>query len=107
MLHRLNYLNRSTIILQQGEICIMMYIHYCKSCARFHILNGHKQECPACESSLTEMQIPYLEFVELSTKERNLLMDLCKDEKSLKELSTSYRMYKYSKWYRERQKNAC
>ena len=85
----------------------MMYIHYCKNCSRFHILNGHKQECPACDGQLMEMQIPYLEFVELSTYERNLLQEMCLDERNLKELSTTYRMYKYSKWYRERQYSMC
>ncbi len=84
-----------------------MYIHYCKNCSRFHILNGHKQECPACNEHLTEMQIPYLEFVELSSFERNLLKEMCSDETKLKELSTTYRMYKYSKWYRESHVNAC
>ncbi len=79
----------------------MMYIHYCKRCARFHMLNGHKQNCPACDSLLTEMKMTYMEFVELSTNERNLLIETCKNETSLKELSTTYRMYKYSKWYRE------
>ena len=81
----------------------MMYIHYCKKCSRFHILNGHKQVCPACDSPLTEMQIPYLEFVELNHHERELLLELCQDENLLKELSTTYRMYKYSKWYRNNQ----
>lgn len=81
----------------------MMYIHYCKNCSRFHILNGHKQVCPACDESLTEMQITYLEFVDLSNHERELLLELCQDENLLKELSTTYRMYKYSKWYRNSQ----
>ena len=84
----------------------MMYIHYCKNCSRFHILNGHKQECPACDQPLTDMQIPYLEFVKLNVCERNLLLELCSDESSLKELSTTYRMYKYSKWYKEKKQNA-
>lgn len=85
----------------------MMYIHYCKNCSRFHMLNGHKQECPACDGPLTEMQIPYLDFVELDTYERNNLLNMCADDTSLRELSTTYRMYKYSKWYRNRQSNAC
>lgn len=81
----------------------MMYIHYCKNCSRFHILNGHKQVCPACDGALTEMQISYLEFVDLSNHERALLLELCQDENLIKELSTTYRMYKYSKWYRNSQ----
>ena len=81
----------------------MMYIHYCKNCSRFHILNGHKQTCPACDSSLHEMKITYMQYVDLSVHERNLLLETCKSETALKELSTTYRMYKYSKWYRKQQ----
>lgn len=77
----------------------MMYIHYCKNCSRFHILNGHKQVCPACDDKLAEMQISYLEFVDLSNHERALLLELCQNEEMLKELSTTYHMYKYNKWY--------
>lgn len=84
----------------------MMYIHYCKKCSRFHMLNGHKRDCPACDSPLHEMKMTYMEFVELSTHERKLLLETCKNEEALKELSTTYRMYKYSKWYRNQQYQA-
>lgn len=79
----------------------MMYIHFCNHCQHLHILNGHKMFCPKCNSKLTELQMPYLDFVSLSTTERSLLTELCSSEDSLKELSTSYRMHKYSKWYRQ------
>lgn len=78
----------------------MMYIHFCRHCRHLHILNGHKMFCPRCNTKLAELQMPYLDFVALSAMERSLLIELCSSEDSLKELSTSYRMYKYSKWYR-------
>ncbi len=83
----------------------MMYIHYCKTCSRFHILNGHKLTCPACHDSLTEMRMPYMDYINMNSKERESLAQKCADENMLKELSTTYRMYKYSKWYREQQLN--
>lgn len=79
----------------------MMYIHFCKTCSRIHMLNGHKMFCPRCSTSLTELQMSYLEYAELTPAERTLLTDLCSNEASLKELGTTYRMYKYNKWYKE------
>lgn len=84
----------------------MMYMHYCKQCNRIHMLNGHKMSCPKCSSSLTELRIPYMEFVEMDIEERDTFKSLCKDEEKLKSLSTTYRMYKYSKWYKEQQRKA-
>jgi len=81
----------------------MMYIHFCKNCKRIHMLNGHKMFCPRCSQTLTELQMPYLDYVALNATERTLFIELCSDEASLKEMSTTYRMYKYSKWYRNLQ----
>lgn len=78
----------------------MMYIHFCKTCSRFHILNGHKMTCPACSSPLIEMQMPYMDYVNMNAIQRKQLMEECSNDDSLKKLSTTYRMYKYSKWYR-------
>ena len=78
----------------------MMYIHFCRTCSRFHILNGHKMNCPACSCPLTEMRMPYMDYINMSQNEREELMEQCRNEDTLKELSTTYRMYKYSKWYR-------
>ena len=78
----------------------MMYIHFCRTCSRFHILNGHKMTCPACHDALTEMRIAYMDFIQLPINEREKLIEQCHDEDTLKKLSTTYRMYKYSKWYR-------
>lgn len=80
----------------------MMYIHFCSKCSRFHILNGHKMTCPACHSPLTEMRMPYMEYINMSLSEREILLNQCCNEETLKKLSNTYRMYKYSKWYRER-----
>lgn len=79
----------------------MMYVHFCKRCKRIHMLNGHKMFCPRCSMKLTELQISYLEYVNLNPSERALLTEMCSSEATLKELSTTYRMYKYSKWYRD------
>ena len=78
----------------------MMYIHFCRTCSRFHILNGHKMSCPACNRALTEMRMPNIDYINMSQREREELMEQCHNEETLKELSTTYRMYKYSKWYR-------
>lgn len=77
-----------------------MYIHFCKKCSRFHMLNGHKIICPACKEHLIEMRMPYMDYVNMSSKDREALAIECLDENTLKKLSTTYRMYKYSKWYR-------
>ena len=78
----------------------MMYIHFCKKCSRFHMLNGHKMTCPACNSPLIEMQMPYMDYVNMTATQRQQLLIECSNEDALKKLSTTYRMYKYSKWYR-------
>lgn len=80
----------------------MMYIHFCSKCSRFHILNGHKMTCPACHNPLTEMRMPYMEYINMSLSERENLLNQCRNEETLKKLSNTYRMYKYSKWYRDR-----
>lgn len=81
----------------------MMYMHYCKPCHRIHMLNGHKMICPKCGESITELRIPYMEYVSMDMAEREVFKARCYDEDQLKELRTTYRMYKYSKWYKELQ----
>ena len=81
----------------------MMYMHYCKRCHRIHMLNGHKMKCPKCSCSLTELRIPYMTYVEMDIEERKAYQALCQDDDKLRELSTTYRMYKYSKWYKDLQ----
>lgn len=79
----------------------MMYIHFCKNCSRFHILNGHKMTCPACFAPLNEMRMSYMDYINMSAPEREALAQECNNEDTLKKLSTTYRMFKYSKWYRD------
>ncbi|MBQ3105795.1 MAG: hypothetical protein IJC59_08065 [Lachnospiraceae bacterium] len=79
----------------------MMYLHYCKDCKRLHLLNGHKLYCPKCRTRLNELQMPYMEYITLSSTERSLLTELCGNDEALKELSTTYRMYKYNKSYKQ------
>lgn len=81
----------------------MMYMHYCKRCQKVHMLNGHKISCPRCEASLVELQISYLDYTNMSKEERTAFTARLKDPERLAKLSTTYRMYKYSKWYKELQ----
>ncbi|MGN1180670.1 MAG: hypothetical protein ACI4SD_05590 [Suilimivivens sp.] len=81
----------------------MMYMHYCKRCQRILMLNGHKMICPKCTEPLTELRISYLDYVNLDRKQREELCDACADEEQLGKMKATYRMYKYSKWYRELQ----
>lgn len=82
---------------------VMMYMHYCKRCHRIFMLNGHKMICPKCTDPLTELQISYLDYVDLDMEQREAFKSACADEKQLSKLKTTYRMYKYSKWYKELQ----
>ena len=79
----------------------MMYMHYCKRCQKVHMLNGHKMSCPRCEAPLAELQISYLDYTNMSREERAAFAARLKDPERLSKLSTTYRMYKYSKWYKE------
>ena len=80
-----------------------MYMHYCKRCHRVHMLNGHKRICPNCSGSITELKLSYMEYVSMNREARECFIARCADETQLSELSTTYRMYKYSKWYKELQ----
>lgn len=81
----------------------MMYMHYCKCCHRVFMLNGHRMICPKCTDPLTELRISYLDYVKLDIQEREEFKAACADEEQLMKMKTTYRMYKYSKWYRELQ----
>ncbi|MBO5208796.1 MAG: hypothetical protein J6B68_05560 [Lachnospiraceae bacterium] len=82
----------------------MMYMHYCKRCHRVHMLNGHKHFCPNCNESITELKISYMDYVSMNREEREAFAARCADAAQLPALSTTYRMYKYSKWYKDLQK---
>lgn len=81
----------------------MIYMHYCKTCNRVFMLNGHKLICPKCTDPLTELSISYLDYVALDMQQRKEFKNACADEEQLRKMKTAYRMYKYSKWYRELQ----
>ena len=81
----------------------MIYMHYCRSCQHIFMLNGHKMICPKCTAPLTELRISYLDYVNLTLRERKELCNSCADENQLRKMKATYRMYKYSKWYRELQ----
>lgn len=57
--------------------------------------------CPRCEAPLVELQISYLDYTNLSKEERSAFATRLKDPDRLSRLSTTYRMYKYSKWYKD------
>lgn len=59
--------------------------------------------CPKCSHALKELQMSYLDYVALNPDERELFITSCHDENHLHKISTTYRMYKYSKWYRDSQ----
>ena len=82
----------------------MMYMHYCKRCHRVYMLNGHKQFCPKCRETITELKLTYMDYVSMDESSRTTFNTCCADEEQLKMLSTKYRMYKYSKWYKDLQK---
>ena len=81
----------------------MMYLHFCKTCNRIHILNGHKQTCPKCNLPMKELQIPYMDYIQMDQEQRQMFLSQCNDEISLQKISTTYRMFKYCKWYRNLQ----
>ncbi len=81
-----------------------MYMHYCKRCHRVYMLNGHKQVCPKCREGIIELKISYMDYVSMNREERSNFCLTCSNDSELKKLSTTYRMYKYSKWYKELQK---
>lgn len=81
----------------------MMYMHYCKRCHRIYMLNGHKQNCPKCREAIAELKLSYMDYVSMDQEARVQFNNCCADEEQLRNLSTTYRMYKYSKWYKDLQ----
>ncbi len=59
----------------------MMYLHYCSSCDRIHMLSGHKTSCPACGNALAELTVSFLEYENMSTDERLLCLEYCRLQK--------------------------
>ena len=79
----------------------MMYMHYCVDCGRMYMLNGHHIACPKCTGVVSELKIAFYDYVKMDIEEREVLKMSCANEHNLSTLRTSYRMHKYSKWYRE------
>ena len=48
----------------------MIYVHLCKTCERIYLLNGHKTTCPKCSFSLTELQLPYQDYLSMPPSHR-------------------------------------
>lgn len=44
-----------------------------------------------------------MDYVTMNQEERTQFCNCCADNEQLQTLSTTYRMYKYSKWYKELQ----
>lgn len=82
----------------------MMYMHYCPQCHFLHMLNGHRLICPRCLEGLVELKISYLDYAAMKPEQRKQYLDECKDPDTLAQRKTTYRMYRYSKWYKEAQK---
>lgn len=79
----------------------MMYIHYCKECQYMHILNGHKSSCPKCNTLLNELNVSYLDYIEMNQQERAELLTYLADDTGLAKFSTFYRMSRYTKRQKE------
>lgn len=58
----------------------MMYVHYCKACHWVHLLNGHKQKCPRCNTTLMELSIPYRDYVAMNITEREIVKTKCAND---------------------------
>lgn len=48
----------------------MLYVHYCITCDKIHILNGHKKICPACGKKLHELKLTFLQYSTLDDTDR-------------------------------------
>ena len=64
----------------------MMYMHYCKSCHRVYMLNGHKQQCPKCHKVFLELKISYMDYVTMNQEERIRFCNCCADEEQLQQM---------------------
>ncbi len=65
------------------------------------MLNGHKVSCPSCENLLNELNISYLSYANMDKKNREMFLQELGTEDGLKKYTTTYRMLKYNKWFKE------
>ncbi len=52
----------------------MLYVHYCITCDKIHILNGHKKRCPACGKKLHELKLTFLQYSALDDTDRQTML---------------------------------
>lgn len=60
----------------------MLYVHYCITCDKIHILNGHKKFCPACGKKLHELKLTFLQYSTLDDTDRQKLLTRIHDRLS-------------------------
>ncbi len=68
----------------------MLYLHFCPFCQRIHILSGHRNICPACDNSITELSVSYDSYIRCERRERDILLEQCRNPVSLNKLTSSY-----------------
>ncbi len=68
----------------------MLYLHFCLSCERIHILSGHRVKCPACDSTVTELSVTYEKYIKLSKAQRESLIAQCSDPTYLSHICKIY-----------------
>ncbi len=73
----------------------MMYMHYCKNCDHFHMLNGHKHSCPGCGGALFELSISFLDFTQMDADERERYQKRCREQAERQEASPSCKKQAY------------
>ena len=71
-------------------IYLMLYLHFCSTCKRLHILSGHRITCPACDNSITELSIPYEIYIKMDSTGRESLLNQCTTPHMLQNISASY-----------------
>lgn len=76
-------------------------MHWCKTCKRVSMKNGHKTKCPKCGDELVELKVGYMEWTNKPTEEREKFIRKLEDEKFLNKHRLNYRMHRYTKWYAE------
>lgn len=68
----------------------MLYLHFCSSCNRIHILSGHRNFCPACDNVLCELSVPFEHYIKLTPKERQHFLERCANPAVLDKLRVVY-----------------
>lgn len=64
----------------------MLYLHFCPSCQRIHILSGHRRACPACDCLIKELSVSYYTYIKYDIYQREQLLRECRSPASLSKL---------------------